>query len=204
MKKIFIISLLMIFIISLNSCSTKKFDISDKDNLYVQIVFKNGDKINLKLNYDAAPITVTNFVELASSSFYKNTILHRVISDFMIQGGGYYLDNNDMPTLKKADTIKGEFSENGVNNNIKHELGVISMARSNDYNSASSQFFICSATCNWLNGSYAAFGKTYDEKSNEVILKISNTKTYYYSSLFTDYPVNPIIIKNIKLRNKAF
>lgn len=102
-----------------------------------------------------APITAANFVKLVEEGFYNGLTFHRIVEDFMAQGGA--------PKNETADTIKGEFAANGVDNPLadKHERGVISMARTNDYNSASSQFFICYSDTysSALNGNYAAFGK---------------------------------------------
>jgi peptidyl-prolyl cis-trans isomerase B (cyclophilin B) len=104
-----------------------------------------------------------------------------------------------------AKKITGEFSNNGwKKNKIKHVAGVISMARSKDYNSATSQFFICSATYPSLDGNYAAFGKTTDTKSKQVVINISKVETYAYSNSFTDMPVNVIKIKTVKLSNSKF
>ena len=112
-----------------------------------------GDII-LELDPNAAPITVENFTKLVSSGFYTGLNFHRVIEDFMIQGGA----PKDTDTTRYQ-TIKGEFSTNGVNNPILHERGVISMARANALNSASTQFFIVHKTSPHLDGKYAAFGK---------------------------------------------
>ena len=111
-----------------------------------------GD-IVIKLDPSAAPITVENFRNLVESGFYENLSFHRVIKDFMIQGGA----PKDTDT-NKYQNIKGEFTSNGVNNPLKHERGVISMARSDDPNSASTQFFIVHKTSPHLDGKYAAFG----------------------------------------------
>ncbi|MBQ7391773.1 MAG: peptidylprolyl isomerase [Clostridia bacterium] len=110
-----------------------------------------GD-IVIELDSSAAPITVDNFKNLVKSGFYENLSFHRVIKDFMIQGGA-------PATGTDVASIKGEFSENGVNNPLKHERGVISMARADDPNSASSQFFIVHKTSPHLDGKYAAFGR---------------------------------------------
>jgi peptidyl-prolyl cis-trans isomerase B (cyclophilin B) len=112
-----------------------------------------GDII-LELDPNAAPITVENFTKLVSSGFYTGLNFHRVIEDFMIQGGA----PKDTDTTRYQ-TIKGEFSTNGVNNPILHERGVISMARADAPNSASTQFFIVHKTSPHLDGKYAAFGK---------------------------------------------
>ncbi len=110
--------------------------------------------IKLELDADTAPITVTNFAKLANEGFYDGLTFHRIIEGFMIQGG----DPNGNGTGGSSENIKGEFSENGVENNISHERGVISMARSSAYDSASSQFFIMQEDGTYLDGQYAAFG----------------------------------------------
>lgn len=121
----------------------------------VTISVKDFGDMVLELYPEHAPETVANFIELAESGFYEGLVFHRIYKGFMIQGGstdGIGITGSD----KK---IKGEFAANGVNNPISHERGVISMARTNDPNSASSQFFICDADSTFLDGSYAAFGK---------------------------------------------
>ena len=121
---------------------------------HAEITVKGKGVIALELDADSAPITVTNFVKLANEGFYDGLTFHRIIKGFMIQGG----DPKGNGTGGSDETIKGEFSANGVENNIKHERGVISMARSTPYNSASSQFFIMHETSSHLDGQYAAFG----------------------------------------------
>ncbi len=118
------------------------------------ITVENYGEIKLELDGDTAPITVKNFVKLAKSGFYDGLTFHRIISGFMIQGG----DPNGNGTGGSDETIKGEFSANGVENNISHKRGVISMARSTSYDSASSQFFIMHGDGTHLDGKYAAFG----------------------------------------------
>lgn len=110
--------------------------------------------IKVELDADTAPITVTNFVNLAKSGFYDGLTFHRVINGFMMQGG----DPDGNGTGGSETSIKGEFSANGVENDIEHVRGVISMARSKDYDSARSQFFIMQADAPHLDGAYAAFG----------------------------------------------
>ena len=121
---------------------------------HVEITVKDKGVIALELDADVAPITVTNFVDLANEGFYDGLTFHRIINGFMIQGG----DPNGNGTGGSSQTIKGEFAANGVDNGIKHERGVISMARSSAYNSASSQFFIMHKAAPHLDGQYAAFG----------------------------------------------
>lgn len=121
---------------------------------HAEIKVKDIGVIKLELDADTAPITVTNFVNLANAGFYDGLTFHRVIEGFMIQGG----DPKGNGTGGSNQSIKGEFSSNGVENDLKHTRGVISMARSSDPNSASSQFFIMHAAAEHLDGSYAAFG----------------------------------------------
>ena len=118
------------------------------------ITVENYGEIKLELDGDTAPITVKNFVKLAKSGFYDGLTFHRIISGFMIQGG----DPNGNGKGGSDETIKGEFSANGVENNISHKRGVVSMARSTSYDSASSQFFIMHGDGTHLDGKYAAFG----------------------------------------------
>ena len=121
---------------------------------YAEIEVKDYGTISLELDADTAPITVTNFVKLAEDGFYDGLTFHRIIPGFMIQGG----DPLGNGTGGSEETIKGEFSENGVENPISHERGVISMARAMDPDSASSQFFIVHQDSTYLDGQYAAFG----------------------------------------------
>ncbi len=121
----------------------------------VVIEMENGKKIKIELDSEAAPITVANFEKLVGQGFYDGLIFHRVISGFMIQGG----DPMGTGFGGSKEKIKGEFLANGVMNPIKHVRGVISMARANDPNSASSQFFIMHEDAPFLDGNYAAFGR---------------------------------------------
>lgn len=118
------------------------------------IHMKDYDDISLELDADTAPITVTNFVKLAQEGFYDGLTFHRIMEGFMMQGG----DPNANGTGGSEETIKGEFVSNGVENDISHERGVISMARSSNPDSASSQFFIMHQDSPYLDGEYAAFG----------------------------------------------
>ena len=156
-----IIAILSAAILTLTFCGCSKrqseFD-SDTGSGYgthhAVITVKDYGDIKLVLDGDTAPITVKNFVELAKSGFYDGLTFHRIIKDFMIQGG----DPKGDGTGGSDKTIRGEFSKNGVENNISHKRGVISMARLQDNNSASSQFFIMHKDGDYLDGSYAAFG----------------------------------------------
>ena len=121
---------------------------------HAEIVIAEYGKLELELDADVAPITVTNFVNLAKKGFYNGLTFHRIMSGFMIQGG----DPNGDGTGGSEETIKGEFKSNGIENTMSHKRGVISMARSSDPDSASSQFFIVQSDSTYLDGDYAAFG----------------------------------------------
>ncbi len=144
---------------------------TDKITDLVTIEMANGDKMTVKLDPSAAPITVENFKKLVSESYYDGIIFHRVISGFMIQGGDP--TGTGMGGSKK--TIKGEFRMNGVKNDLSHKRGVISMARTQIPDSASSQFFICHADATFLDGQYAAFGQVVD--GIETVDKIAAVRT---------------------------
>lgn len=167
MKKILVI--LSVILLCMTGCSSKEEYLSGKVKAEIKVL--DYGTISLELDADVAPITVTNFVKLVNEKFYDGLTFHRVISGFMIQGG----DPNHNGTGGSSETIKGEFSQNGVKNNISHTRGVISMARSSEYNSASSQFFIVHEDSTYLDGSYAAFGYVTD--GMDVVDKIaSNTE----------------------------
>ena len=136
-----------------------------------KITMVGGGEISLELYPDIAPITVENFVNLAKEGFYDGLIFHRVISGFMIQGG----DPMGIGIGGSGTNIKGEFAANGVKNDLSHERGVISMARSQNPDSASSQFFIMHADGTFLDGQYAAFGRV--TEGMEVVDEIAAVPT---------------------------
>lgn len=140
-----------------------------QETVYVEMDIENYGKVVIELDGEAAPITVTNFVNLTKDGFYDGLTFHRIMEGFMIQGG----DPTGTGSGGSSTTIKGEFRENGYDNPISHKTGVISMAR-NSYNldSASSQFFICVADDEFLDGSYAAFGKVVE--GMDVVMKIAS------------------------------
>lgn len=150
------------------------------------IEMENGGKMTLELYPEVAPITVENFKSLADKGFYNGLIFHRVIEGFMIQGGC----PKGIGTGGPGYTIKGEFLVNGVPNELKHKRGVISMARSMDFDSAGSQFFIMHDNAPHLDGQYAAFGMLLE--GFDVLDKIATTKTNYY-----DAPLEAQRIKTI-------
>ncbi|MBE7010539.1 MAG: peptidylprolyl isomerase [Ruminococcaceae bacterium] len=152
------------------------------------ITMQTGDVMEAELYPEIAPKTVANFVQLIEDGFFEGLIFHRVIKGFMIQGGGYDKDGNH----KDAATIKGEFASNGFENPLKHERGVLSMARTMVRDSASSQFFIMHQAAPHLDGEYAAFGKV--TAGLEVIDKIANVPTD-----FSDCPIEPQVIASINM-----
>lgn len=124
----------------------------------VKIEMENGSSLVLRLDVKSAPLTVRNFQKLVGEGFYNGLIFHRVIAGFMVQGG----DPTGTGMGGSKERIKGEFRMNGVANPLSHKRGVISMARTNAPDSASSQFFICHADATFLDGQYAAFGEVVD------------------------------------------
>ena len=154
----------------------------------VRIEMENGGIIEIELYPETAPITVKNFEKLVSEGFYDGLIFHRVISGFMIQGG----DPTGTGYHGSDENIKGEFLANGVVNKLSHTRGVISMARSQDPNSASSQFFICHEDAVFLDGNYAAFGKV--TSGMEVVDAIADVATNAM-----DKPLEPQVMKKVTL-----
>jgi len=156
LKKQFALILALACLLALLSACGKKEDDSPylKGKHHVEIEIADYGTVALELDADTAPISVTNFIELAKAGFYDGLTFHRIIEGFMIQGG----DPEGTGFGGAENPIKGEFEANGVKNDISHKRGVISMARSKDYNSASSQFFIVHQDSEFLDGSYAAFG----------------------------------------------
>ena len=159
----------------------------------------NGDEIELELYPEAAPLTVDNFVNLAKNGFYDGTIIHRVVKDFIIQGGGYDAEYN---RKTGASEIKGEFLSNGFKNSIKHERGVISMARiGTDPDSASSQFFIMQKAAPHLDGDYAAFGEV--TKGMSVVDKIADSKVAKNTPAgLSELPEDLYVIEKISIEEK--
>lgn len=172
-------------ILNLSGCG--KSDEPDySDAISIQIEMEDGGIIKLELYPNIAPITCENFVNLVNEGFYDGLIFHRVIKNFMIQGGdplGTGMGGSDK-------TIKGEFSANGVTNPLSHKRGVISMARSTANDSASSQFFICQADSTHLDGKYAAFGMV--TEGMDVVDAIASAETDN-----NDKPLEDIVIKSI-------
>lgn len=200
-KRICILLFLLAMLVFFTGCESKDLTKGNIDNMeyteteevtnYVKIVTNKDKVILLELYPDIAPITVKNFQKLVSEKFYDGLIFHRVVEDFMIQGG----DPEGTGMGGSKETIKGEFKNNGVENNLKHEKGIISMARSNDMDSASSQFFICTSdNVSYLDGDYAAFGKVI--AGYDVAEEISKVKTDIY-----DKPLQEQSIKTMRFVN---
>ena len=162
-----------------------------KATAYVQIDVENYGSITAELYGEVAPVTVENFLKLVDSGFYDGLTFHRIISGFMIQGG----DPLGNGTGGSDENIKGEFAANGVENPISHVRGVLSMARAQDYDSASSQFFIMHADADYLDGQYAAFGKVLS--GIEVVDAICND-TPVTDNNGTVEPANQPVITSIK------
>ena len=160
----------------------------------IKITVKSFGTMTAELYPEMAPLTVANFLKLAREHFFDGLIFHRVISGFMLQGGGY----NEQMEEKRADAIRGEFAANGFKQNtLKHGRGVLSMARTSDPNSASSQFFIMHAPAPYLDGQYAAFGKVIE--GDALIDQIANVQTGNYGWYMQDVPMDPVIIESLEI-----
>ena len=172
MRKLLSICLAALLVLSLAGCgktsvvgitTTSKAPAANEESQgvgthHAEIEIQDYGTITVELDGDAAPITVQNFMDLANAGFYDGLTFHRIISGFMMQGG----DPNGNGTGGSENTIKGEFSANGVENPLSHTRGAISMARAQAPDSASSQFFICHADSTFLDGQYACFGYVTD------------------------------------------
>ncbi len=153
----------------------------------------SDNSIVITLRPDVAPITCENFESLVKDGFYDGLTFHRVVDDFMAQGG----DPDGNGTGGSPNTIKGEFELNGVENTLSHQRGVVSMARSQDYDSASSQFFICYTDCSFLDGQYAAFGEV--TEGMEVVDQFLQVERSVGSDGAVSSPNTPIVMKSVKM-----
>ena len=213
MKKFYQIILFTVLIVILAACGKEKAENEEQgstvnyaeevtENPIVTITMENDEKIVIELEPKTAPNTVANFISLVEDGFYDGLIFHRVIPGFMIQGGDP--DGTGMGGPDYA--IKGEFTSNGVENTLTHERGVISMARSQDPDSAGSQFFIMTEQATHLDGDYAAFGKVTEgmETVDEIVaaergkgdkpLEDQKIKTVEVDTKDFDYP-EPVVQK---------
>lgn len=178
---------------SITDESTEDNSTESTENLPIATIEVEGyGIIKAELYPEIAPNTVNNFIYLANSGFYDNLTFHRVIKDFMIQGG----DPNGNGTGGPGYSIEGEFTSNGIANSLKHTEGVLSMARAQDPNSAGSQFFIMTKAASHLDGDYAAFGKVIS--GMDVVHEIENVKTGS-----NDKPKEDIVIKSINVDTKG-
>lgn len=203
------VSLTLLPIVGCGTNTAKKDGLDKSDAVHIKITLTNNKEIEADLYPHIAPKSVENFVNLINKNFFDGLIFHRVIEGFMIQGGGYdesfYEGNFES---KETDSIKGEFTSNGFKNDLKHTRGVLSMARTQDPNSASSQFFIMHQNYPSLDGQYAAFGEV--TKGIEVVDEIATGKKTVvtgeilymgnkYPQQMTDVPETPVIIKTIEI-----
>ncbi len=178
---------------SITDESTEDNSTESTENLPIATIEVEGyGTIKAELYPEIAPNTVNNFIYLANSGFYDNLTFHRVIKDFMIQGG----DPNGNGTGGPGYSIEGEFTSNGIANSLKHTEGVLSMARAQDPNSAGSQFFIMTKEASHLDGDYAAFGKVIS--GIDVVHEIENVKTGS-----NDKPKEDVVIKSINVDTKG-
>lgn len=196
LKKVLIVVVSIVIMCGMfTSCKTEAEEQAefnkDKEHPVATITVKDYGVIVLELYQDIAPNTVANFISLAKSGFYNGLTFHRVINNFMIQGGDPDGNGSGGPGY----SIKGEFSVNGFDNNLKHTPGVISMARSTPYDSAGSQFFICTGDCSHLDAKYAAFGKV--TSGLDVAYEIAKQGSSYNST-----PSEKIIIESITVDEK--
>ena len=163
----------------------------------IEIRVKDFGTMTAELYPEKAPKTVANFVKLAEEGFFDGLIFHRIIKGFMIQGGGY----NEEMDHKDADSINGEFKANGfMTNDLKHTRGVLSMARTSDPDSASSQFFVMHMDAPHLDAQYAGFGKL--TEGYEVLDAIASVKTGNYGWYMQDVPKSPVVIETIAVISK--
>lgn len=163
-------------------------------NPVIKINVKDFGTMTAELYPEKAPKTVANFLKLAKEGFFEGLIFHRVIKGFMIQGGGYTEDMGETD----AEAIKGEFKANGfMQNDLKHTRGVLSMARTSDPNSASSQFFVMHMDAPHLDAQYAGFGKLTD--GFDVLDAIASVKTGNYGWYMQDVPQTPVVIDSVEV-----
>lgn len=194
-----LVVIIIIFIIGGSTGKKGKWEkLNQEENLKgthnIEIVIKDYGTIKAELYADIAPITVTNFLKLVNENFYDGLTFHRVVSGFMIQGG----DPSHNGTGGSNETIKGEFSSNGVENSLSHTRGTISMARSNDPNSASSQFFIMHEDYQGLDGNYAAFGRV--TEGIEIVDEICKNTKVEADGESVSFENQPVIEKIVEVK----
>jgi peptidyl-prolyl cis-trans isomerase B (cyclophilin B) len=188
-KKIFKTMIIASSLMFLASCATANTEVNNNNLVLIEIKFTDFGLVEAELYPEVAPVTVANFIKLVNEGFYDGLTIHRIIKGFVIQGG----DPNGDGTGGSKETIIGEFLNNGFDNPLLHEAGVLSMARSSRFNSASSQFFIVHEEASSLNNSYAAFGKVI--KGFEIIDTIANVETGE-----SDRPLETVVIEFIRVK----
>ena len=188
-KKIFKTMIIASSLMFLASCATANTEVNNNNLVLIEIKFTDFGLVEAELYPEVAPVTVANFIKLVNEGFYDGLTIHRIIKGFVIQGG----DPNGDGTGGSKETIIGEFLNNGFDNPLLHEAGVLSMARSSRFNSASSQFFIVHEEASSLNNSYAAFGKVI--KGFEIIDTIANVETGE-----RDRPLETVVIEFIRVK----
>ena len=174
---------------STEESQTNTGEVDKSDATKVEFTMTDGQKFTMEVYPHVAPITVENFLKLVNEGFYNGLTFHRVIDGFMAQGGAFDPVNQ---SNDPAESIKGEFASNGVENNLSHQRGVVSMARTNEPNSASSQFFICYADASFLDGEYAAFG--YVTEGMETVDSFLSAGTDA-----SDKPLKDVVIESAKV-----
>lgn len=194
MKHRVLIAVMILLLIGCsNTNTTKQEDTELKQNPIATITMQDGNTMVFELYPDIAPITVANFTTLANDGFYDGLTFHRIYAGFMIQGGDPDGNGSGGPGY----SIKGEFSSNGVKNDLSHKRGVISMARANNPDSAGSQFFIMHADSEFLDGDYAAFGMMTEGFVELDALAMTPVTFNAWSEKST--PLNDVVIKSIRV-----
>ena len=189
-RKLVCLFMVLFCVFSLTACGAKQETTAPTPLPIVTIEMEDGHVMRAELYPDIALNSVSNFVNLIEAGFYDGTIFHRVIQTFVIQGG----DPTGTGMGGPGHSINGEFSENGFENNLLHERGVLSWARSGDPNSAGSQFFIMHGTRPDLDGKYAAFGKLIDQESLDTLDRIANTGTDAFDRPLIEHKIKKMTV----------
>ena len=190
MKKFFAIALVLALLVGVLAACGKDEGASGKH--HVEIDIRDYGTITVELDADSAPITVANFLKLSKGGFYDGLTFHRIINGFMMQGG----DPEGTGMGGSDEKIKGEFTANGVQNKLSHTRGAISMARSNAYDSASSQFFIVHQDSTFLDGQYACFG--YVTSGMDIVDAIAKVEVDDNSKPVTNVVINTVEVTTYK------
>lgn len=186
---------LMALMILLAGCGKEENDYAGVPNPIATITLQDGGEMRFELYVQTAPNTVANFVSLANSAYYDGLTFYRVLPGCLVQSGDKVGDGTGDPGY----SIKGEFSANGVENDISHVRGTISMARQEDYDSAGSQFFILQGSYPEYDGKYAAFGRACDQETLDVLDSITNVHVDVHQR-----PLEPTVIEKIRVDTKGY